>query len=210
MTIAQRLIAPLACVAILAVSFALPARAQEKPCAECHAAIVQKTVAHKNCAGCHVGLDASVTPHKSPGKSAKQLAEEGPALCLTCHDKKLFEGKVAHAPVQAGLCLFCHNPHSSDYQGLLKLDKALLCLDCHPEIKKGPHVIAGFSSSGHPLGDVARRTDEKGNPQFAEDPLRPGKKFYCASCHEPHRSEFQKLTRSPARGMEICQKCHKK
>lgn len=211
MSIARSLLASLACVMFFAASWQPEAHAQGKPCAECHAAIVQKAVVHKDfCEICHAGLDTSVTPHKGSGKSAKQLAGEGPGLCFTCHDEKLFQGKVAHAPVEAGKCLLCHNAHSSDYQGLLRLDTALLCLDCHPDTKKGPHVISGFSSSGHPLGDVARRTDASGNPLFAEDPLRPGKKFYCAACHEPHRSDHKKLTRFPARGMAICQSCHKK
>lgn len=210
MRIARRLLAPLACVMFFAASWQPEAHAQGKPCAECHAAIVQKAVAHKDCAGCHAGLDASVTPHKSPGKSAKDLAAEGPGMCLKCHDAKLFRGKVAHAPVEAGMCLVCHNSHSSDYQGLLRLDKAFLCLDCHPDVAKGPHVIAGFSRSGHPLGDVPLGKDAGGNPKPAEDPLRPGKTFYCAACHEPHRSEHARLMRFPGKGMAICQTCHKK
>jgi predicted CXXCH cytochrome family protein len=81
----------------------------------------------------------------------------------------------------------------------LKAEPATLCLDCHPDIKKGPHVIAGFTRSGHPLGNDKKE---------AQDPLRPGKKFYCASCHEPHRSELPKLNRF-GKGMVACQQCHK-
>ena len=210
MAIEKKLLSGFTFALLLAAAFALPTQAQaqdndkDKACLQCHAALAQKKVVHAavhmGCASCHAELDASAVPHKSKGKIAKGLSAEGPALCANCHDKKLFEGKIVHAPVAAGLCLGCHNPHSSDNQGLLKAEPATLCLDCHPDIKKGPHVIAGFSSSGHPLGN---------DKNEAQDPLRPGKKFYCASCHEPHRSTLPKLTRF-AKGMASCQTCHKK
>lgn len=194
----------IAAASLLASVLALPARAQEKPCIECHAALAQNKVVHPalrmGCVACHAEIDASAVPHKSKGKIAKGLAAEAPALCMNCHDKNLFEDKVVHGPVAAGMCLGCHNPHASDNTGLLKKEPAALCLDCHPDIAKGPHVIAGFSRSGHPLGNDKNET---------QDPLRPGKPFYCASCHEPHRSTLPKLSRF-GKGMLICQNCHKK
>jgi predicted CXXCH cytochrome family protein len=199
---ARSLPAHIACALILALPIALPARAQ--PCLECHAALAQKKVVHAavhmGCASCHAEIDASAMPHKYKGKGRKGLAAEGPALCASCHENKLFEGKVVHGPVASGMCLGCHNPHASDFIGLLKTEPATLCLDCHPDIKKGPHVIAGFTRSGHPLGNDNRDV---------QDPLRPGKKFYCAACHEPHRSELPKLNRF-GKGMVACQKCHQK
>ena len=189
---------------LLAAACAPPAQAQNAECLKCHAGVADKKVVHgalnMGCATCHSEIDASSVPHKFKGKFAKGLSAEGPALCAKCHDKKLFEGKFIHAPVAEGMCLGCHNPHSSDNQGLLKKSPAALCLDCHPDIAKGPHVIAGFSRSGHPLGNDKKEV---------QDPLRPGKIFYCAGCHEPHRSELPKLTRY-GNGMAACQKCHKK
>lgn len=186
------------------MAYALTAPAQDGACLGCHAALTQKPVVHAatrmGCAICHAEIDASATPHKSRSKTAKGLATETPALCLKCHEAKLFQGKLTHAPVATGMCLGCHNPHSSDHQGLLKKEPAALCLECHPEVRKGPHVIAGFSRSGHPLGNEKKDV---------ADPLRPGKKFYCASCHEPHRSNQIKLNRF-GKGMVSCQKCHKK
>jgi len=200
----RKLLAQLAGAMFLAAAGVPPALAQDKPCLECHAALAQKKVVHAavhmGCAICHSEIDASTLPHKSKGSSAKGLLAEAPALCISCHDQKLFEGKVVHGPVAAGACLGCHNPHASDYQGLLKAEPANVCLDCHPDIKKGPHVIAGFTRSGHPLGNDKKEV---------QDPLRPGKKFYCAGCHEPHRSEQPKLTRY-GKGMASCQKCHNK
>lgn len=196
-------LAQLASALALSIACALPAPAQDKPCLDCHAERAQKKVVHAavqmGCVTCHAELDASSVPHKSTGKNAKGLLAEAPALCANCHDKTLFEGKVVHGPVAAGMCLGCHDPHSSDNIGLLKKEPATLCLDCHSDIRKGPHVIAGFTRSGHPLGNDKKEV---------QDPLRPGKKFYCAACHEPHRSELPKLNRF-AKGMVSCQKCHK-
>ncbi|MDD5176538.1 MAG: cytochrome c3 family protein [Sterolibacterium sp.] len=201
----RNLLATLAYALVLALIGALPAQAAEdNPCLKCHAKLAEKkevhAAVHMGCNSCHAQLDASVVPHKSKGKFAKGLSAEGPALCAHCHDNKIFKGKFVHAPVEAGMCLGCHDPHSSEYLGLLKNEPALLCLDCHPDVKKGPHVISGISRSGHPLGNDKKE---------AQDPLRPGKKFYCGSCHEPHRSEFTKLSRFSIKGMMICQNCHK-
>lgn len=194
---------------LLAWAFAPSVQAQGKgndkdnTCLECHAAVARHKVVHAavnmSCASCHTELDASSVPHKSKGRYAKGLSAEGPAMCASCHDKQLFEGKVVHGPVAAGMCLGCHDPHASENIGLLTKAPATLCLDCHPEVKKGPHVIAGFTRRGHPLGNDTKQV---------QDPLRTGKTFYCAGCHEPHRSKLPKLTRFD-KGMGSCQNCHK-
>ena len=190
---------------ILGCTFPAASHAQGSACVPCHAGITQNKVVHApaygGCATCHSELDATAVPHKSKGKVAGGLSADVPALCTKCHERKLFEGKFVHAPVAGALCLTCHDPHASDQVGLLKKEPATLCLDCHPDIKKTPHVVAGISGKGHPLGDEAKWKE-------ATDPLRPGKKFYCASCHEPHRSDQPKLTRYGS-GMSSCQKCHK-
>ncbi len=199
----QRFLVRITCALVLAAAFALPVGAQDVDCVKCHSNLSDKKVVHgavrMGCAICHAEIDASATPHKSKSKIAKGLATEPPALCLKCHEARLFEGKFTHGPVATGMCLGCHNPHASEHQGLLNKEPAALCLDCHPEVRKGPHVIAGVSRSGHPLGN-----DKKD----VEDPLRPGKKFYCASCHEPHRSDRLRLNRFD-KGMASCLKCHK-
>ncbi|ABD68017.1 conserved hypothetical protein [Rhodoferax ferrireducens T118] len=204
--------ASLAWALALTFTFALPVLAQnrdkdkdkDKACLECHAAVAQKKVVHAavhmGCNSCHNEVELNTVPHKSRSKTAKERSAENAAMCANCHDKKLFEGKVVHAPIAAGECNDCHDPHASDNLGLLKKEPATLCLDCHPDIKKGPHVVAGFTRSGHPLGDEKKE---------AKDPLRSGKKFYCGSCHEPHSSERPKLNRFGL-GMVACQKCHEK
>jgi predicted CXXCH cytochrome family protein len=81
-----------------------------------------------------------------------------------------------------------------------------VCLECHAEVRKTPHAITGFESSGHPIGLLARGTKE-----FKDDPARPGKKFYCGSCHNPHSSDSMKLFRYKGEmALDICGNCHKK
>lgn len=202
MNVERTLLVRLACALLLAAASPTPAIAQDTECVKCHAALTQKKVIHapmhSGCATCHAGLDGSVLPHKPKAGSAGKSA----TACVRCHENKMFDGKGTHAPVAAGLCKVCHDPHSSDHPGLLTKAPLALCLDCHPEVAKEPHVVAGFSRSGHPLGE-----ERKG--KVPDDPLRPGKKFYCVSCHEPHRSDLPRLVRFPNR-MDACQKCHNK
>lgn len=194
-----------ACVLVLALAFALPAWGQGPDCAQCHANLAQGKVVHAalrlGCKTCHDQLDATSVPHKALGKVPKGLAAASPALCTSCHEKKLFEGRLVHAPVAAGMCTTCHDPHAADSVGLLKKDPAALCLDCHADVKKRPHLIVGFSGGGHPLGDAKK-------PKEVADPLRSGKPFYCVACHEPHRSDRPRLSRFD-KGMQSCQPCHK-
>jgi predicted CXXCH cytochrome family protein len=194
----------LAVFGALLVATARPAYAQAPDCTQCHADLASKKVVHAavqmGCPTCHADLDAAQVPHKSKGKFAKGLPAEGPAVCTTCHEAKMFQGKIVHGPVAAGMCTGCHDPHSSDNAGLARKAPAEQCLDCHGDVKKRPHVIIGFSGGGHPLGD---------GKKVVADPLRGGKPFYCAACHEPHASTLPKLMRFEGKGMASCQKCHK-
>lgn len=192
---------------LVASLWALGARAQDSDCLKCHEALVRKANVHAatqiGCAACHANLDASVVPHKVNGKIARGLSAEVPELCQGCHERKSFEGKVTHAPVASGQCLTCHDPHASEQAGLLRKAGAALCLDCHSEVTKKPHVLAGFSGRGHPLGNQPKAT-------VAQDPLRPGRPFYCASCHDPHRADYPRLARFDSKStIGICRNCHK-
>ncbi|MDD5029984.1 MAG: cytochrome c3 family protein [Rhodoferax sp.] len=176
----------------------------EMDCLYCHRTMTKKKVVHAavhmGCPSCHDNLDVSRVPHLNKGPFAKGLRAEVPALCISCHEQALFEGNMVHAPVNTGLCLDCHNPHTSNYPGLLNMKPASLCLNCHSDIENSEHLISGLSTKGHPLGN---------SKEVAPDPKRPGKMFYCASCHEPHRSTLPKLTRY-GDGMTSCQTCHDK
>jgi len=147
------------------------------------------------CTSCH-------SPHQSD--NPRLLTAEAPGLCFTCHDKSAFSKKVVHAPVAGGMCLSCHSPHAAEEFALLKKDAANLCLECHPNVRKRVHALSGFSSLGHPVGLPKRG-------KTAQDPARPGKRFYCGSCHDPHSSGSGLLFRyDAASSMELCIHCHKK
>lgn len=196
-----------ACAVSLASAAIAAANDGEADCRKCHRALAQKAVLHAplntGCATCHADLDAAVVPHKAKGKLAHGLVAPLPELCHRCHDRKSFEGSFTHAPAAAGQCLACHDPHGSERPGLGRQTGAALCLTCHAEIKNRPHVLAGFSGKGHPLGEELKRA-------ATPDPLRPGRLFYCASCHEPHRADHARLTRFDAKSMTgYCSKCHR-
>jgi len=151
------------------------------------------------CTSCH-------DPHSS--KNAKLLTAEPPELCYTCHDQKGFGGKEVHAPVAGGMCMTCHKPHASDFPALLLKEPIDLCVGCHAEVRKRPHAVTGFSPlGGHPLGEP-KRTKQSKERKYLDDPSRPGRRFYCGSCHFPHSSESAKLLRASNFG--LCQLCHKK
>ena len=127
-----------------------------------------------------------------------------PELCYSCHDEQLFKAKFRHKPVVQGVCLDCHDVHSAQHRAMLVVAPELVCLECHSSVKDQPHVAAGFSRRGHPLGDEASATP-------AADPLQPGKRFYCGSCHQPHRADFPKLNRFDVNlTTGFCLRCHEK
>ncbi len=159
------------------------------------------------CTSCH-------NPHSS--NIPKLLLSEAPELCFTCHDKALFNKKTVHAPVAGGMCLTCHVPHSSNEVALLANSPYDLCVTCHSEIPQKPHAVSGFSAASHPLGPkkVSRRKSKRelssGTTNTLMDPARPGRAFYCGSCHEPHSTESPRLFRFNAKSaMSICTNCHK-
>jgi len=177
---------------------------QPELCYGCHdKAKFTRSVVHPalqmGCTACH-------DPHAS--NKAKLLAADVPGQCGSCHDKAEFTRKNVHPPVAGGMCLSCHDPHSSPQSGMLVKPHVELCGECHDQVVHKPHAIAGFTQSGHPIGQI--RKDPKGKPlPLLEDPKRPGKPFTCASCHNPHSSDNRKLFRYPARSsMDLCMNCH--
>ncbi len=133
------------------------------------------------CTGCH-------NPHQS--EFSKILISVPPNLCYSCHENKATK-KYVHAPAATGQCLTCHNSHVSGNTALLMSPVNKLCTDCHPGHATGIHILAGLQGA-HPV---------KGRP----DPSRPGRNMSCASCHDPHNSDFPKLMLQKG----LCQRCHK-
>ncbi len=209
MSIRLRFLSLAASVVVVLVAGSGGVRAAEVDCTPCHDPFPRQKEFHSKlatgCSVCHNALDASVVPHKLTGKAAKGVAPKQAELCLgSCHQKKDFQGEVTHAPAKTEKCMTCHDPHAVDQPGMLARNASLICLECHDDVKARPHLVVGFTSAGHPLGD------EKRSKPVA-DPLRKGRPFSCVSCHEPHRSEFASLSRvDPQAGMELCQKCHHK
>jgi predicted CXXCH cytochrome family protein len=191
-------------------------------CPTCHGGINGRTFPHKKtnalakglsseqpelCYGCHdpgmfskknvhpavgMGCTSCHNPHSS--KNAKLLKSKPPSLCFTCHDKTGFTKKTVHPPVAAGECLTCHAPHATDEMALLLNKPVEVCLMCHAGVSHWPHFSLGTAQ-------------EKERP----DPVRPGKPFYCGSCHNPHSADGPALLKFKAQSSrEFCTHCHMK
>ncbi len=197
-------------------------------CAKCHDPLDTAAVPHQNpgkfkkgeiaknsasCLSCHnkspytkirhgaLGAGCTACHDAHSPKHGKLRNAETTAMCSACHEFKAFKPVSVHKPFAKGDCSDCHAVHESEHIGLLAEPPTELCLGCHGRLKKTPHAIAGFSGRGHPIGG------EKPN---LENPARPGRPFYCGSCHEPHTSKQPKLLRfDQSTPMGFCQQCHK-
>ena len=74
-----------------------------------------------------------------------------------------------------------HNPHASDKPYLLSLSINDSCIGCHKAQETGRHIVSLPARSIHPV---------KGVP----NPRNPREEISCASCHDPHSSNFPKLS----------------
>lgn len=170
--------------------------AQASTCFSCHRGITSSRYVHGpasvwGCLSCH---NYQAVPAYS---TEKPVAE----MCFSCHteQKKDWEKKKnIHGPVTIGKCTICHNPHSSENPYTLFKPSWNICVSCHAGKATGRHIFVGFSyQEGHPTRD-------------RPDPLREGKELSCASCHNPHASDYQHLWSMKAENQfELCQKCHK-
>lgn len=169
-------------------------------CAQCHGSIAGKRHQHapavtSECTHCH-------DPHQSD--HPKQLKKPSGELCLSCHSKTQFEGKVIHGPVIEGDCVGCHNPHASDHPKQVHDASPGLCFRCHDRSMKG--------REGATIGDIEAIF---GNPEYqAHAPFAVGT---CTLCHEPHSSAYPSLLIAPYPGSNyasfepdryICLRCH--
>ncbi|MFQ5514446.1 MAG: cytochrome c3 family protein [Myxococcota bacterium] len=178
-------------------------------------------------AGCHAELGALASPHWealssecarchiSEGDAHAFELEEGPELCLECHDP-MTDGAVVHEPAEDD-CLDCHDPHGSPVGALLTEDSELdLCLGCHDEeLIVGRHrhepVANGECSACHDphSSDNERLLLEEGSElcalcheeiteavaslPYVHDPVEEG----CTECHTPHSGPFARLLEGP-------------
>lgn len=147
-----------------------------------------------------VGTGDCTVCHNPHGDINKGMlwAEGKDALCVACHtEKKTMLGgenppNYVHGIARGLGCTACHDPHASGHR--FQLYRAIndLCVSCHTR-------LAGVSR-GHPVG---------GHPVAgARDPRRPERTFTCASCHNPHDSNFKYLLIGDIMGGHICSLCH--
>lgn len=174
-------------------------------CHSCHKDPKFKSSHTSFCTNCH---DA----HQS---NFSKLLKSGPTdVCYTCHDQAVFTKKYVHSIIPVGGCTACHNPHSNKKR-LLDKDMTALCLDCHKAKANGRHIVSLPGRKIHPIRGVKdpstitmiKMPDPKrpGKEILSPDPKTPGKEMSCASCHDPHSSDYKKLF--PVE--RICNNCHK-
>lgn len=207
--------------------------AMEMGCTGCHTGIDAQSVPHNItgtaskglsadppglCYGCHdkalftlknthAALGMGCTCHNPHSSShPKLLAAELSETCFACHDRSPFSHGNVHPPAAGGMCSSCHNPHSSDQMSLLIKKPYDLCLDCHADIVTKPHVLSGFVSGSHPLGEPRKKSKSE-RKRLVKD-LKRGT-FYCGSCHNPHSTDTVHLLRFNAKSsMALCTNCH--
>src|SRR3989338_312538 len=126
-------------------------------------------------------------------------AQDDNEWCAYCHATKL-QKKYTHGSISKK-CTFCHVSHNATTENPARLSKKIndLCLSCHDDMPS--------------QGSIDHFTDE--HPHSLEkDPLHPEKEFSCASCHNPHSANMEKLFRynyregeTPYKGL-MCAVCH--
>jgi len=173
---------------------------RNNPCYTCHRRMLGQKQVHGP-----VGSFSCVYCHSLQGQPRYAATKRDAPLCGECHvdmAAKLKKWKYLHGPVAAGYCEVCHDPHGSPNPAQLKQPINKLCLSCHEEIGRTPHVntMSMGGTEGHPLS---------GRPDL--NPNRKGKELSCASCHNPHGADVRYYFQNNAEDrMMFCQFCHRK
>jgi predicted CXXCH cytochrome family protein len=216
---------------ILIAVFAVRARAGEHPvplekntdaakCLECHEDKTKAPHVHTaismGCTTCH---EVKVVDKDTTNVDLISPSEE---LCFTCHEKS--KAASLHGPYDKGGCVICHDPHVSDFDKQLRAEGNKLCLECHQERRttgavalfKTAHEFAQDEFQAIPkinLDPTLRLGHPMGTHRVADDPnpLKPGEKISCLTCHENHSSERDKLVRMTeykGKKVDVCDACH--
>jgi len=164
-------------------------------CYSCHNKITSRAYVHGPAA-----VWSCLSCHNEESKPLYSVKKPDTETCFMCHVEQKMDWdskKFAHGPVTIGRCTICHSPHSADNPFNLFKSTWALCTNCHKEKGSGKHVLGdSFSTEGHPTRN-------------RKDPLRKGKELSCASCHEPHASNFPHLWAFDVQNLfELCRKCH--
>ncbi len=179
-------------------------------CYGCHKNKLNKKNTHAPaanwlCLECHNGKVGEYNIDDK-GKARYIVRDPVAKTCEGCHDtiQGWFMNKYTHGPVNDGRCIRCHNPHGSNNEFFLRKPVWDLCTTCHAEKANGKHVIPAIGFGKNPTAGGHPTKDRK-------DPARPGRDFYCSSCHNPHGSSGIFLLRMKGSfTYGVCQRCHKK
>jgi len=119
--------------------------------------------------------------HSQPPEACWECHGRGEDGCAECHR---WTTSTKHTPVLAQGCARCHEPPRWEPR-----EMAPVCGACHADHANGRHPRLR-----HPVS-------------AARDPLRPGRRMDCASCHDPHAPRcLSCLGRQELR--EWCKVCH--
>lgn len=178
-----------------------------------------KTELTENCADCHA-------ENASSAESYKYTFQKTSCLTSQCH-VGLDTGKFMHGPFKDGSCVECHNPHGTEHEKFLTVNKTELCFICHNEsknmvnegefvhfpVQKGEctscheaHVSnLEFHLKGKTIKELCARCHGAAviSHEVLHDPFESGD---CNACHSAHVSEYKGLLR--LQGEELCLACH--
>ena len=162
-------------------------------CFKCHQDdLTGRKVIHKplekGCNQCHLS-------HGGPNRHLLK-GGEGKKACQSCHQTPVDAGSVKHAALERYGCAGCHDPHGTANRFLLAKKTNDLCSGCHEGQKDGKHV-SSLSQRGHTVGGPG-----------LNDPRKPDRPFSCASCHNPHGSDFPNFFYLGNTALESCDGCH--
>jgi predicted CXXCH cytochrome family protein len=170
---------------------------EKSPCFTCHKkiltnyAFVHGPAAVWSCLMCHDGKS------RDPKLAVLKPDEK---VCVNCHENSWENKKYQHGPTAAGSCTTCHNPHASNNANFLRLSTEDLCVTCHEDVLSRPHILTSFSvNGGHPVRKYS-------------DPFKPGRRFNCVSCHNPHAGNSPIFLNGYESSMDMhhfCLTCHK-
>jgi predicted CXXCH cytochrome family protein len=171
-----------------------PERDDKASCSRCHKQIISGTFVH----GPAVVWSCRVCHNVRTANDKYGTLQPTEKLCMPCHDsvEQWKKEPYMHGPTAMGACTTCHDPHSDRYEYFLPMNITDLCADCHEDKVTKPHVITTFNGKGHPVWR---------DP----DPFHSGRVFSCASCHNPHASQYSKLLNFDDSSLKtFCTHCH--
>ncbi|MBW2662831.1 MAG: cytochrome c3 family protein [Deltaproteobacteria bacterium] len=163
----------------------------------------------------------------APVTDAKGM-DVGFKKCVECHPgiKQEMAQKGKHEPFKKYQCSSCHNPHTSNYEHLIKDEISALCKSCHkgkkgsfdkkyshPPFEEGACLKCHNPHSSKNPGLLKAKGEQvcfgchAGKEMFSKknkhDPVRKGN---CLSCHSHHTSDYEELLKKSPE--QLCVKCH--